>query len=101
MTQTPFTNAVGAALYIVGIVFAIHGISSVSGEGESLLMPIAALSLFVLSASVMGFLFIYEPFRLYFEGQKSEAVLFFLKTVGFFACFVLLFVAAILFTSSL
>jgi hypothetical protein len=49
------------------------------------------LGLFVLSAAVMGFLFLYEPLCLYMENHKKEAVVFFAKIVGVFACFVALF----------
>lgn len=54
-------------------------------------MPMTMLGVFVLSAAVMGFLFLSEPLRLFLENQKQEAFIFFAKTVGVFACFVLVF----------
>ena len=89
--KKPFLYALAAALYIVGIVFAINALTSVL-PGKTIIIPMVILSLFVLSAAVMGFLFLSEPFRLYMENQKQEAVSFFAKTVGIFACFAALFV---------
>lgn len=49
------------------------------------------LSLFVLSAAVMGYLFLSEPLYLLLENRKREAIVFFAKVVGIFACFVVVF----------
>jgi hypothetical protein len=59
---------------------------------------IALISLFTLSAAVMGYLFCYQPAQLYFEGKKKDAVRLFLQTVAVFALitvilFGLLFIA--------
>ena len=54
------------------------------------------VAVIVLSAAVMGFLFVYKPFQLYFDDRKQEAVLFFVKTVGVFSCFVLALVVILL-----
>ncbi len=92
--KKPFLNALGAALYIVGIVLVAQAIGSVLKQGhDTIIIPMTMLSLFVLSAAVMGYLFLYEPISLLIEGRKKEAVLFFGKVVGFFACFLLVFVA--------
>ncbi len=99
--QNPFANATLAALYIIGIVYAIDTFSrlSVAPKGPTLLVPMTILSLFVLSAAVMGFLFVYQPLRLYMEGHKKDAVQFFAKTTLTFACFALLFLITLLSTS--
>ena len=57
------------------------------------------LSLFVLSAAVMGFLFLSEPLKLLIESRKQEALVFFAKVVGFFACFVAIFAILLFITS--
>ncbi|HEX9608717.1 MAG TPA: hypothetical protein VGA06_00690 [Candidatus Paceibacterota bacterium] len=101
MTKTPFLNAFLAALYIVVIVLIMDTITSVAMPKETIVVPMAVLSLFVLSAAVMGFLFLYEPFSLYFEDKKPEALSFFLKTLGTFACFVALFLVILLYAPSL
>ncbi len=99
MKKHPFVYATFAALYIVVIVFVINVVTSQGLPKETLLIPMTMLCLFVLSAAVMGFLFLHEPFCLCFDNQKQQAVRFFLRTVGFFACFAMLFLVALLYTS--
>ncbi len=101
MIRNPYLNAFMALGYIAGIILAIHGTSSIAqNTPDTLLAPLTMLSLFVLSVAVMGILFVYEPLRLFFENQKQEALSFLVKTVGTFACFVVL-LAGILFYTSL
>lgn len=90
MKLNPFVNATLAALYIAGVVSLISSFEGFEGP-DNVLMPMALLSLLVLSVAVMGFLFFYEPLRLYFENEKEKAVPFFLKTLATFACFALVF----------
>ncbi len=92
--KTPFAYAGFAALYISGIVSGAMNIVPILGPHDDILMPMAMLSLFVLSVAVMGFLFVSEPLLLCFENKTKEAVSFFLCTVGFFACFAALFAVA-------
>jgi hypothetical protein len=94
MKKHPFFHALLAALYIVGIVYLMQAVTSGIVE-ESILIPMVVLSLFVLSAAVMGFLFIYEPFRLYMDGQKVPAVHFFFHTILYFALLVAIFIGAL------
>ena len=88
MTRNPFLNAVLAAAYIVLVVtiisFFVDGTEEGAGD-EVMLVPIAMLSLFVLSAAVMGYVFLYQPFALWSDGKRQEALTFFFKTVGAFA----------------
>ena len=93
--KKPFYYALGAAMYIVLIVLAISA-TKYFPQKETIVIPMVMLSLFVLSVSIMGFLFLSEPIRLYMENQKKEAFAFFGKIVGFFACFVALFVVILL-----
>lgn len=92
MKMNPFLNAAGAALYIVLIVNVIHTFERFAEQEDTLLAPIIMLSLFVVSATVMGLLFIYKPLTLYIDGQKQESLSFFLKTLGTFALFALVFI---------
>jgi len=87
MKKNPFLNAVIATAYIIGIVNVVNFTTHMGedGAGNSVLMPMAMISLFTLSAAVMGYLFLYGPIELYIAGQKKEAVQFFLKTVFTFA----------------
>ncbi len=62
---------------------------------DTFLTPVAALSLLVLSVSVMGFLFLGQPLQLYLDGQKKQAISFFMRTVTSFAVLTLLVVMAL------
>lgn len=89
MTKNPFINALAAITYIVVLV---SGITLIPDNGfdssiVEFITPILMISLFTLSAAVMGYLFCYQPLRLYLDGKKKEAVSFFLKTVAVFALF--------------
>ena len=90
--KKPFLYASGAALYIVVIVLVIQIATALlkSFQG-TIVIPMLMLSLFVLSAAIMGFFFLYEPLSLLIAGQKKEAIVFFGKIVGSFACYALLF----------
>ncbi len=102
MKRTPLVNAVLAGAYIVALVSVMNLFvdGKVEHTGFTFLIPMTMLSLFVLSAAIMGFLFIYEPLVLYLDGKKKEALNFFLKTVGFFACFAVAMVTLLVFLSN-
>lgn len=95
--KSPFLNAAMAATYIVGLVFFISNYVAQPDRVDSTLIPIAMLSLFVLSAAVMGYLFLYQPFALYFDEKRQEAVSFFLTTVATFAVFTGVFIGLLIF----
>ncbi|MBI5045328.1 MAG: hypothetical protein HZC02_05390 [Candidatus Levybacteria bacterium] len=85
MTKKPFINAFAATLYIVAVAsFMFYG-SKLFGPEDSVLAPVAMLSLFTLSAAIMGYLFLYQPLLLFLDGKKKNAVNFFLQTVAVFA----------------
>ena len=86
MPKNPFLNAGLAGLYII-LVTSVMNYASRSGVEDGFVAPIAFLSLFTLSAAVMGYLFLGEPIQLYLAGQKKQAVSFFLKTLLGFAAF--------------
>lgn len=96
MTKNPFINAWSAALYITLVaLFMFYGVKSFPSK-DTILTPIAMLSLFTLSAAVMGYIFLYQPLIYFLEGHKKSAVNLFLQTVAVFAgitvlVFVLLF----------
>jgi hypothetical protein len=96
--KSPIWNALLAALYIICLVSAIfYGGPMLGGQEETILIPITMLSLFVLSASIMGFLFLSQPLQLYFDGAKREAVRFFLKTALTFAAITAVFMLGTVF----
>ena len=87
MTPNPFYNALAAAGYIILIVSILSfGSSLVPPNSEdNILMPMGMLSLFVLSAAAMGYIFLYNPILMIVDGKRKEAISLFLKTVAVFA----------------
>lgn len=86
MTKSPFLNAAMAALYIIAVATLMNVSVKAAGPREdTILVPIAMLSLFTLSAAVMGYLFLSQPLQMYLDGQKKKGVTLFLQTVGVFA----------------
>ena len=97
MTKNPILNALAAAAYIIGLVGAMSFfVDSKVEEIAPLLIPVLLLSLFTLSAAVMGSIFFYQPFRMYFDGQKQEAVKLVAQTIGSFAVLVLALLAVVI-----
>ncbi len=85
MTKNPFVNALAAIAYIITIASAMfYGTKNLPGE-DTVFAPIAIISLFTLSAAVMGYVFLYQPLQLYLDGKKKIAADLFLKTVAVFA----------------
>ena len=87
MTRNPYLNALVAGLYIVFVVFLItYGPSYVRDRPDTILAPMAMLSLLVLSVAFMGYAFFLQPMLMYMEGKKHEAIALFTKTLITFAC---------------
>ena len=86
MTKNPILNALAAGAYISIISLVMNWGTKIAPKGPTFLAPIAVISLFTLSAAVMGYLFCYQPIQLYFEGKKKQAVTVFLQTVLAFGC---------------
>ncbi len=96
--KKPFLHALVAALYIVTLVLLGKvGISILQDREDTIFIPMTMLSIFVLSAAVMGYLFLSEPLQLLIDGKKKDAIIFFAKVVGFFACFVAIFATLLFF----
>lgn len=98
MLKNPFINALAAAAYIAVLVFVMGTFTSRIPAEDTLFIPMAMLSLLVLSVALMAVLFFYEPARLFSQGEKEAALRFFLKTLASFAGFVVFFIALLLIT---
>lgn len=85
MTKNPLINALAASLYITVVASVMYYGLKMGGQKDTVIIPIAVISLFTLSAAVMGYLFLYQPLQLYLEGNKKNAVNLFLQTVAIFA----------------
>jgi hypothetical protein len=90
MSKNPILNALAATAYIFVLVIVMTFGSRLTPHPNVIVMPVAMISLFTLSAAVMGYLFCYQPIQLYFDGKKKQGVNLFLHTVIAFACVVVL-----------
>lgn len=84
MSKNPLVNAFAAAAYIVFIVSVMNWGTKMVPHPNTFMAPMAVVSLFTLSAAVMGYLFCFQPLQLYFDGKKKQAVSLFGQTVAVF-----------------
>ena len=84
MTKNPFLNAIIASIYIGLVVLLMNSVSGIETNPNQYIAPLMIISLFTLSAAVMGYVFLFQPFKMYTEGKKKEAVKLFLQTLGIF-----------------
>lgn len=85
MSKNPFVNALFASGYISILVMFFSYARGFDVDNLGMIVPITFLSLFVFSAALMGYFFVYQPVLLLIEGKKEEATKFFLTTVASFA----------------
>src|SRR6266480_4791820 len=97
MTKNPIINAIAAMLYISLVAVVMFYGMDHTGSENSVIVPIAVVSLFTLSAAVMGYLFLSTPLQLYLDGKKKAAINLFLQTVAVFGVITTL-VFAVLFS---
>jgi len=103
MTRNPLVNALAAVGYIAAVASLIFYTSTLGKLPieNSVFMPIMVLSLFVFSAAVMGYLFLYQPILLILGNEKKEGTTLFLKTLlAFGACAAAFVVAGFVITST-
>ena len=93
MSSNPYLNAVLASAYIISVASVMYFGEQLVEREPSVLIPIVVLSLLVLSVTVMGYLFFYQPVQLFMAGRTAEASAFFLKTVAAFALITFVFLA--------
>lgn len=102
MTKNPILNALAAVVYIAAVVSVIYLFAMFDKPDVPIfIIPMAMISLFTLSAAVMGYLFLGQPVQLYLDGDKSHAVRLFLQTVGVFAAITVLILLVALLSSAL
>jgi hypothetical protein len=98
--KNPVLNAIIAAIYIVFVVQMMTVITGAHHQ-DTVIIPMAILSLFTLSAAIMGYLFLGNPLLMYMDGKKKDAVMFFFKTVGSFAVITAILLLGLFFGVSL
>lgn len=82
--------AVGAVLYVAVVATIMHNAQKLfgsDGKPDTVLAPIGILMLLVVSAATMGMLVFGKPVMLYLDGQKREAVMMAVCTIGSLAIF--------------
>lgn len=83
-----FVHATGTAAYVVLIASFLNAMPRIFGNTPmepTIFIPIMMLLLFIISASVTGFLVLGKPILWYLDGHKKEAVTLFFSTLGFLA----------------
>ena len=100
MTKNPFINALVAAGDI-SLIVALFSFGQKFSDNElGIMAPMIALSLLVISAAIMGYLFVYPSARLLIEGKQDEATKLFLTTLFSFAGIIAVILLAWLLLSS-
>ena len=85
MTKNPILNSIAAFLYILFVAGIIFWVGKIGDDKLTFIGPVAGISLFTLSASVMGYIFLSQPLQLYLDNKKKQGINLFLKTVASFA----------------
>jgi hypothetical protein len=84
--KNPYINALSAALYIGAVGTFLHFMTEThANTPDKWYSGIAFISLLTLSVAMMGYFFAFKPLQMYLDGDKKNAVSFFLKTLGTFA----------------
>ncbi len=89
-----FLNALGTFVYIT-LVAALIFFGPFNSKTPTFLMPVFVLTLFVVSASITGFLILGKPAQLFLASQKREAIILFFSTLAWLVLFLFLVVIAI------
>lgn len=90
-------NGFGTSLYVILIASFIYLMGNwLSGNNDTIFIPIAMLMLFVFSAAFTGLLILGRPVMWYLEGKKREALhLLFYTLVIFFMITIIAFILLI------
>lgn len=90
MTKNPLVNALTASGYIIFVSAFMSWGTRFAPKEDTIFAPIAIISLFTLSAAVMGYVFLYQPAILYFDGKKKQGAKLLLQTIGSFGLLTLI-----------
>jgi hypothetical protein len=81
LVKISLVNAGSALLYIAVVTFLMSHGEKLFGQTNGILGGMAILLLFVLSATIMGFIILGRPLLMYLDGFKKEALKLFYLTV--------------------
>ena len=101
MTKNPYLNALWAAVYISLVATLMHYGQSLpfANKPDTVFAPMAMISLLTFSVAVMGYLFAMRPIQMYLDGEKREAVNFFVRTLSTFGVITVIFFLSLIFLS--
>lgn len=86
MSKNPVINACCAFGYIVIVGGLMNLVSKMlKNKPDTIFDPIALITLFTLSAALMGYFFLYQPVQLYLDGKKKEGAKLFVRTILVFS----------------
>lgn len=83
LMRVAFLHSVGIIAYIAFVSLFMFFGEELFGKEDTYLMPIVFLTLFTLSAAVVGSLMFGKPVMLYLDGKKRDAVQLAGATIGF------------------
>ena len=95
MTKNPIINALLAAAYIA-LVASFMFFGKMEDRPDTIIVPIAMISLFTFSAAVMGYIFLSVPPQLFLSGKKAAGVTLFVQTLAAFGVLTVIFLTAML-----
>ncbi|MEK7586368.1 MAG: hypothetical protein AAB453_00680 [Patescibacteria group bacterium] len=89
--------AVGYIVIVATVMFYGPKLAGIVDKPDTVLAPIAMISLLTLSVAVMGYLFFWTPLELYLGGDKAGAVKTLLHTIATFAVMTIILIALMIF----
>jgi hypothetical protein len=93
LIKTSIINSIAAWLYVSGVALLMTNAQKIFGKEDNVFTGVAVLMLFVISATIMGFLVLGKPLMMYLDGFKKEALKLFYFTVAW-----LILIAFLIFT---
>ena len=96
-TLRSFLHAAGVFIYVLAVAWVMsHGEAIFGGGPDGFIVPVFMILLFVVSASITGFLVLGKPVQLYLDGSKKQAVAMLFATLGWLVLFLLLVLLSVL-----
>lgn len=80
-------NSLAATVYVAAVASFLYYGPKNFGPAHNVLVPIAFLLLFVVSAAITGTLILLQPARMYLDGSKKDGVNLLVYTIGFLLLF--------------
>jgi hypothetical protein len=91
-----FINAGGVLIYISAVAWLGFNSQRFFGGRSDFLIPVFALLLFVISASITGLLVLGKPILLYWDGRKRESVVLLFATLAWLVFFLAVVMVALI-----